>query len=186
MKLPKPMSESTTKTPLDLVLFKLLRILLSIVRLTAFVCANNINKNQGSHSDPYFSTSLTPSAPGPCTSNSQQPKAKPSMVSYFPTYTKLKASMLKPIPNNITKLSQTIKRAMSSYNISNLPRISREDLAALIHNKPESVQVIDVRDNDVSFPLASPAHSKPYPQRTSQTTPRLRFPFFLTPVGNSS
>ncbi|GAB7363682.1 hypothetical protein MBLNU230_g4250t2 [Neophaeotheca triangularis] len=37
---------------------------------------------------------------------------------------------------------------MSSYNISNLPRISREDLAALIHNKPESVQVIDVRDND--------------------------------------
>lgn len=39
---------------------------------------------------------------------------------------------------------------MSTYNISNLPRISREDLADLILNKPSSVQVIDVRDNDVT------------------------------------
>ncbi|KAG9765483.1 hypothetical protein KCU95_g18362, partial [Aureobasidium melanogenum] len=37
---------------------------------------------------------------------------------------------------------------MSQYNISNLPRISRESLASLIKNKHPSMAVIDVRDSD--------------------------------------
>lgn len=37
---------------------------------------------------------------------------------------------------------------MSQFNISNLPRISRESLASLIKNKHPSMAVIDVRDSD--------------------------------------
>jgi len=58
------------------------------------------------------------------------------------------SSSLKEHISQTPRASSDSKPIMSTHTIATLPRISREDLAALVRSKSPSLAVIDVRDSD--------------------------------------